>query len=64
MSSHSQRPSIYLLSPSKLATHCSPDLDIASRIKPVISGDVYIDIYVQYEYQGVEITLSIHILQT
>ena len=49
ISLHSLRPSIYLLSPSKLAFHCSSELEIVeivSRIKPVRSGDVlYIFIY-------------------
>ena len=39
MSSHSLRPSIYLLSPYKLAFHNSPAWQIVSRIKPVTSGD-------------------------
>ena len=39
MSSHSLRPSIYLLSPYKLAFHCSPAWEIVSRIMPVTSGD-------------------------
>ena len=39
MSSHSLRPSIYLLSPSKLAFHYSPAWEIVSRIMPVTSGD-------------------------
>ena len=46
MPSNSLRPSIYLLSPFKLAVHCRFVWDIASRIKPVISGDVlYIYLY-------------------
>ena len=39
MSSHSLPPSIYPLSPSKLAFHYSPAREIVSRIKPVTSVD-------------------------
>ena len=39
ISSHSQRPSIYLLLPYKIAFHYSTAWDIVSRIKQVTSGD-------------------------
>ena len=37
---HSLRPSIHLLSSSKLAFHYNTECEIVSRIKPVICGDV------------------------
>ena len=44
ISSHSLRPSIYLLLPYKIAFHYSPAWEIDSRIKKVTSGDFYIAI--------------------
>ena len=44
ISSHSLRPSIYLLLPYKIAFHYSPAWEIASRIKQVTSGDFCIAI--------------------
>ena len=44
ISSHSLRPSTYILSSSELALHYSPAWEIVFRIKPVISGDFYIAI--------------------
>ena len=44
ISSHSLRPSIYLLSASKLVFRYSPAWEIVIRIKTFTSGDFYIAI--------------------
>ena len=61
MSSRSLRPSIYLLSPSKIALHYSPEWEIVFRIKPVTSDDFYIAIsYLIWVSKNLDSPINIH----